>query len=1241
MKYRELIQFEPLETVIQLRNADQYAQAEQLVSTYVISDVMAEKLIQRVFPLLQIDRPADNKGLLIVGNYGTGKSHLMSVISAVAEHGELAGRLRSPEVAAAAHSIAGRFKVIRTELGATRMALREFICGELETKLAAMGVDYRFPAWEAIPNHKAAFEEMMAAFHQHYPDQGLLLVVDELLDYLGSRSEQELLLDLNFLREIGEVCNSLKFRFMAGLQEMLFDNPRFSFVAGTLLKVKDRFEQVIIDKRDIKFVVAERLLKKTADSQEKIRQHLLRFTRFYGNMNERLEEFVRLFPVHPDYIEMFERVRYGEARAILKVLSRAMTQMLDREVPEDEPGIISYDHYWTVLKEDPSFRTYPEVREVIDCSTKLEELVKTGYPRGRNKELARRIIHGLSLHRLTVGDIEKPVGLTAENLRDTLCLFDPMVVDMGGDPADDLRGEVETALRLIVQTVNGQFISATEQDARGRLGGQFFLDIRKTVDYDALINKRAEALDNKFLDQAYFQALARILDRTDDYYPGTHLAWEYELVWEERQAPRLGYLFFGTPNERSTAQPPREYYLFFLQPFAPPPFKDEKKPGDVFFRLEEQDEIFVSWLRRYAGATAQASVSSAKDRAVYEKKAEEALRELVKWLEEHIMTAFTVTCRGRRKKLQEWLSGRVLRGGMERDVKEIINQVASICLSPYFAELAPEYPSFSVRISWKNINQAVMDALQSIRGKRTRNGMAVLEALELLDGDRLQPRRSRYARYILERLQNKGPQEVLRRDELIQVVNGLEYMAPDLYRLEPELVVVLLAALVYSGDIVLQVAGNRKIDAGSFDALFSIELKDLIEFKHVERPREWDLLALEALFSFFDLAPGLARQVAAGENEPVQELQVRVEEMLKRILQARNRLQNGLRFWGQNLLAGQEEEYRNRLGALQEFVESLRVYSTAGRLKNLRYSAEIIEERRADLEILRRVEDLADFAGELEPEASYLAQAVRVLPESHRWVEEVTRTRQQVLDRIGGEKGRVLPALRQEVRAQLLRLKEKYISLYRELHSRARLGASEDKKKRELMQDGRLQALQRLASIEFRSTHDLESYQNRLAELKSCFQLTEQDLREQPVCPHCNFQPVVERGEIPAASRLEAMDGELDQLVEDWTAFLLECLSDPTVEQNLELLKPEARAAIADFLKQRRLPPDPGEDFIQAVREALAGLTKVVVSTAELKKALLAGGSPATPEEIKRRFDEFLNRLLAGKDPAAVRILVE
>jgi chromosomal replication initiation ATPase DnaA len=86
VKYSDLIQFEPIETVVQLREADSAADARRLVETFVISDRMAELLSELVFPQLQFSKPADNKGILVVGNYGTGKSHLMAVVSAIAEH---------------------------------------------------------------------------------------------------------------------------------------------------------------------------------------------------------------------------------------------------------------------------------------------------------------------------------------------------------------------------------------------------------------------------------------------------------------------------------------------------------------------------------------------------------------------------------------------------------------------------------------------------------------------------------------------------------------------------------------------------------------------------------------------------------------------------------------------------------------------------------------------------------------------------------------------------------------------------------------------------------------------------------------------------------------------------------------------------------------------------------------------------------------------------------------------------
>jgi DNA replication protein DnaC len=53
-----------------------------------MSDKMAEDMQAPVIDQLQMDEVVDNHGILIVGNYGTGKSHLMSVISACANDAE-------------------------------------------------------------------------------------------------------------------------------------------------------------------------------------------------------------------------------------------------------------------------------------------------------------------------------------------------------------------------------------------------------------------------------------------------------------------------------------------------------------------------------------------------------------------------------------------------------------------------------------------------------------------------------------------------------------------------------------------------------------------------------------------------------------------------------------------------------------------------------------------------------------------------------------------------------------------------------------------------------------------------------------------------------------------------------------------------------------------------------------------------------------------------------------------------
>ena len=141
MKYGDLIQFEQIESVIQLLDADRPDEAKKLklVTTYVISDDMAERIAKLMIPQLSFDDSVDHKGVLIVGNYGTGKSHLMSVLSLVAQDAAYAPMIRHPKVAEAATSIAGKFKVLRIEVGGLEMPLRQIITLRLQAFLANLG----------------------------------------------------------------------------------------------------------------------------------------------------------------------------------------------------------------------------------------------------------------------------------------------------------------------------------------------------------------------------------------------------------------------------------------------------------------------------------------------------------------------------------------------------------------------------------------------------------------------------------------------------------------------------------------------------------------------------------------------------------------------------------------------------------------------------------------------------------------------------------------------------------------------------------------------------------------------------------------------------------------------------------------------------------------------------------------------------------------------------------------------
>lgn len=1244
MKYSDLVKFEPIESVIQLLDANKADEGRRLVASYVISDAMAGRIADVIFPQLGFDPAVDHKGVLVVGNYGTGKSHLMSVISSIAEDASVVSEVRNDKVRGAASSIGGKFEVLRIEIS-SRMSLRDILVQELEGFLARKGVPFKFPSEDKVTQNKTALIEMMDAFERKFPSEGMLVVVDEMLDYLRSRKDTELVHDLSFLREIGEIAKNTRFRFVGGVQEAIFDSARFASTADSLRRVKDRFQQVLIDRQDIGFVVAERLLRKDEHQREAIRKHIEPFAKFYGSMGARLEQFVRLFPVHPDYLAIFERIEFAENRNALSTLSGAMRKMLDKELPTDGPGVITYDSFWTDVRTNPAFRAQTGVRDVVRIAETLQEKIETAFPKGKamSRPTAHRIIDGLAIQRLTTPDIHVAMGPTSAELRDQLLLMNPMAADFPSDePAQDLLTFIDATIGDIMKAVNGQFIT------RASGSDQVFLDVAKDVDYDAEIDKRGESLDNEDLDNAYYQAVAHLMERTDEatHLPG-HKIWQYPLEWFERRVHRDGYLFFGSPNDRPTAYPARDFYLYFVQPYDPPKFRDEENPDEVFLRLTSKDETLTTILRRFSSASTLAALNSGNAKTVYLAKSEDAMKAMRKWLRDQQTTAFNVTYRGKTRTLGEWAKGfsvrdrAGIRGDETINFREYINASTGFLLAQHFSEAYPEYPTFGTIVTDSNRRILCTTAVKALVGpSRPKDAIMILEALKLLNSDKLDPRQSPYAQEITARLAAKGPGQVLNRGEVFEATSMAEYFAPGRFGLEPDLLAVILAALVYSGDVIVSVAG-RKIDSANLGEGSASIVDELTAFKHVEAPKDVNVTVLRDLYELFGLPSGLAMAAAKGDDAAVRSLQDGMEKAISNSLMLASGLEASLSFWGASVMSPEQvQDGRSRIEAVRKFAESHIAYNSPAKLKNLRTSSADIAARTVDFKVYRRIASLVGQIEAVAKDAAYLQQTEIVLRDDDPWLEKARKARHEIAGRLSEE---LDPAAMTAIRSRLGALKKDYVAHYMSLHAKERLGVTESKTKGALMSDPRFKMLEQLTRVPILPANELDSFRNTLADLKTCTGLAESELAARATCPHCSFTPKADQLPLtaPASSILATLDDRLEMLVDTWTKRLREELEDPiTLAEGLQLVDAKVRERVQAFAGGEPLPDPLDGEFVSGIKDALSDLAKVEISSADLRAALIGGGSPVTVDDIRKRFEKLLNDELKGKDESKVRFVI-
>ncbi|MEO8166025.1 MAG: DUF6079 family protein, partial [Betaproteobacteria bacterium] len=449
-----------------------------------------------------------------------------------------------------------------------------------------------------------------------------------------------------------------------------------------------------------------------------------------------------------------------------------------------------------------------------------------------------------------------------------------------------------------------------------------------------------------------------------------------------------------------------------------------------------------------------------------------------------------------------------------------------------------------------------------------------------------------------------------------------------------------LASLVQNGNITLSVAG-KKLDAANIGEATKMTLDQLVSFKHIEKPKGLPLAELVALFELLGLAEGLIRNENT-HDEAVKQLRSKANDLTEKVVTVAQHVQTGLPCWGSELIAAEDrEQYRQKLDDLKSFLEGLQAFNTPGKLKNFTKSILEIQAHLATLDLIKRIEALNGLVQELTALTGYLGTAAAVLPPQDPWRTQMETMRSEWRAKLMDPTARSAADFRQKINRALQKVKEDYKSAYFALHKKSRLGANEDGKKKELFKDERLERLKKLAQgVSLLPHASLTELQTRLAKVQTCFTLVKDDLESSPTCPHCSFRPQEENLGASGAVVLNQIDNLLDTMVEAWTKTLLENLDDPTAKKSIDLLPAEQKKAVKECLKTQALPEGISNEFVQGVQQALSGLTAVTIKPTDLVDALSGKGGPCTVEQIRDRFETYLQKLTQGKEPGKLRLVI-
>lgn len=1218
MKYKDLIQFESLDEVVKFNRLEEPDYRRNTVSSYVFSETYEKNIIPEICRNLDYTSSLETFGLQIIGTYGTGKSHLMSLISLIGENAEYLPLVKSEIARKVLGNIAGKYMVVRFELGGTN-ELWNLITYQIDKQFANWGIDYSITGDSTPDMYKDKLNRMMAQFETAYPDRGLMIVIDEMLSYLKGRGgNDQLNRDLAVIQALGETSDHTKFRFIYGVQEQIYNVPEFQFAANMLNQVSQRYRPIQITKQDVQFVTQQRILRKSEAQKQTIREHLAGFAEYFTDMHNKLDEYVNLFPVHPAFFENFQLIKIAKSqREILKTLSRKFADIADQEIPTDQPGLISYDSYWTDLQV-PAMQTYPDIRRVTEIMATINQKIDENFvgPRASKKAMAHRIANACAV-KVLQDSLEKTNGANAETLADDLCLVSNGCLDR-----DFMIDNVATTANQIVQATVGQYFE------KNNTNQEFHLRVEGGVNYEQKIKDFALTMTDDQKDSFFFSYLAENLPIEEQQYRREFKIFAHHLDWKSHKVQLDGYIFMGNPNQRSTTQPEQSFYLYFMPIFNKKNIKHGDEADSVYFHFDHVSSEMKELLELYAASEALIASVDSSQKPFYQQFKKRYTDQLRPIFDEEFRKATEVYYMGEK----QTITPAMMSGGSK---EEIVNKIASTLLEDHFCNQMPNYPKFTLlgTVLTNTNRQTILKGARmkiATPSNTNRDGEAILAGLGLLKENQLKTEGSIYAINIRQKLEDKGEGQVLNRDEILYRFFkdwNDDWRTKD-YHLPADLEFLVLATMVAMGEIEIE-QGGKSINAANLKEVVDLPKEAFYSFSHVRKPKDLNMAAVRELFLGI-VGKDYSTQL---DNKAIyEELTTEAKKLAHKAVKAQNDIAMGIKIGSVSLLDSTTAvTIKNDLAAFSGLCDRVQSFITPAKLRHLpeQWTAQELRKKFETKQTLAHLEELGKLAKEFEPQYNYLQQAKQYTPDGS----DIKQKIEAVLRLFDGiEPKDVGTAKINNLRNELAKVIGEYADWYLAEYKRMHISAFDDTQRRKLCNSPMRTICQEVCKEDqdtgyFSVGSQYQKWEEDMAQLRMSDPSVTRDYLLHT--PYARFNPAQYVGkQLPS---LADMETRLEQLAGNVEMAMSTILNDDSLHDKVDLLDNADQVLYTRFTsKSEDLSPENAARLTRIVKRLHEDIRRINISASELSTQVF--NRPMTPDETIAAFRKYIKDQTVGSD---------